>query len=151
VVRGLRYPVQSLLELLASGMTVEDVFADYPDLEREDLLAALARWRDPMALNLYGRANTLTRADFVEAGERLGLRARAITRMIDAIVGAAQDWPDKCGAIGFDDRQTKLLAQTLRTRIGSLRQRSPCQWSSLTAASEPGRPLRRAVHGCRRR
>jgi uncharacterized protein (DUF433 family) len=41
VVRGLRYPVQSLLDLLASGMTVEDVLADYPDLEREDLLAAL--------------------------------------------------------------------------------------------------------------
>lgn len=40
-VRGLRYPVQSLLELLASGMTIEDVLADYPDLEREDLLAAL--------------------------------------------------------------------------------------------------------------
>jgi uncharacterized protein (DUF433 family) len=41
VVRGLRYPVQSLLELLSSGMTIEDVLADYPDLEREDLLAAL--------------------------------------------------------------------------------------------------------------
>ena len=41
VVRGMRYPVQSLLELLASGMTIEDVPADYPDLEAEDLLAAL--------------------------------------------------------------------------------------------------------------
>lgn len=41
VVRGLRYPVQMLLELLASGMSVEEVLADYPDLEREDLLAAL--------------------------------------------------------------------------------------------------------------
>jgi len=41
VVRGMRYPVQSLLELLCSGMTIEDVLADYPDLEREDLLAAL--------------------------------------------------------------------------------------------------------------
>ncbi|MGO8967269.1 DUF433 domain-containing protein [Mycobacterium sp.] len=41
VVRGMRYPVQSLLELLSSGMTIEDVLADYPDLEREDLLAAL--------------------------------------------------------------------------------------------------------------
>jgi len=41
VVRGLRYPVQSLLELLSSGMTMEDVLADYPDLDREDLLAAL--------------------------------------------------------------------------------------------------------------
>jgi uncharacterized protein (DUF433 family) len=41
VVRGLRYPVQSLLELLSSGMTIDDVLADYPDLEREDVLAAL--------------------------------------------------------------------------------------------------------------
>ena len=41
VVRGLRYPVTDLLDLLASGMTIEDVLADYPDLEREDLLAAL--------------------------------------------------------------------------------------------------------------
>ena len=41
VVRGLRYPVDSLLELLASGMTIDEVLADYHDLEREDLLAAL--------------------------------------------------------------------------------------------------------------
>ena len=40
-VRGLRYPVESLLELLASGMTIEEVLDDHPDLEREDLLAAL--------------------------------------------------------------------------------------------------------------
>jgi uncharacterized protein (DUF433 family) len=30
-----------LLELLAYGMTIEEVLADYPDLEHEDLLAAL--------------------------------------------------------------------------------------------------------------
>ncbi|MCE0522832.1 MAG: DUF433 domain-containing protein [Methylacidiphilales bacterium] len=41
-VRGLRYPVPMLLELLSSGMTIEEVLADYEDLEREDLLAALA-------------------------------------------------------------------------------------------------------------
>lgn len=40
-VRGLRYPVQMLLELLSSGMTIDEVLADYPDLERDDLLAAL--------------------------------------------------------------------------------------------------------------
>jgi uncharacterized protein (DUF433 family) len=42
VVRGLRYPVETLLELLSSGMTIEDILADYEDLEREDLLAVLA-------------------------------------------------------------------------------------------------------------
>ncbi len=40
-VRGLRYPVANLLELLASGMTIEEVLEDHPDLERDDLLAAL--------------------------------------------------------------------------------------------------------------
>ena len=40
-VRGLRYPVESLLELLASGMTIDEVIEDHPDLERDDLLAAL--------------------------------------------------------------------------------------------------------------
>jgi uncharacterized protein (DUF433 family) len=41
-VRGLRYPVETLLDLLSSGMTIEAVLADYEDLERDDLLAALA-------------------------------------------------------------------------------------------------------------
>jgi uncharacterized protein (DUF433 family) len=41
-VRGLRYPVETLLELLSSGMTIDEVLADYEDLEREDLLAVLA-------------------------------------------------------------------------------------------------------------
>ena len=39
VIRGLRYPVNSMLELLASGMTIEELLIDYPDLEKEDFLA----------------------------------------------------------------------------------------------------------------
>jgi uncharacterized protein (DUF433 family) len=41
VVRGLRYPVEMLLELLAAGMDFDEILEDYPDLERDDLLAAL--------------------------------------------------------------------------------------------------------------
>lgn len=41
-IRGLRYPVESVLEWLAAGMTVDEILADYEDLEREDILAALA-------------------------------------------------------------------------------------------------------------
>ena len=41
-VRGLRYPVETLLELLSSDMTFEQILADYPDLERDDLLAVLS-------------------------------------------------------------------------------------------------------------
>ncbi len=40
-IRGLRYPVENLLELLASGMTIDEIVADHADLERDDLLAAL--------------------------------------------------------------------------------------------------------------
>ena len=41
-VRGLRYPVQNVLEYLASGMTEAEILADYPDLEAEDLRACQA-------------------------------------------------------------------------------------------------------------
>ena len=41
-IRGLRYPVETILELLSSGMTVAEILDDYDDLEREDILAALA-------------------------------------------------------------------------------------------------------------
>ena len=40
-IRGLRYPVDSMLDLLASGMTIEEILDDYPDLEKDDLLACL--------------------------------------------------------------------------------------------------------------
>jgi len=42
VIRGLRYPVENMLQLLSAGMTIEEILADYEDLEREDLLAVLA-------------------------------------------------------------------------------------------------------------
>jgi uncharacterized protein (DUF433 family) len=38
-IRGLRYPVEFILELLSSGMTIEEILADYEDLEREDIQA----------------------------------------------------------------------------------------------------------------
>jgi uncharacterized protein (DUF433 family) len=42
VIRGLRYPVETILELMSAGMTIDEILADYEDLEREDLLAVLA-------------------------------------------------------------------------------------------------------------
>ena len=41
VIRGLPYPVADVLQLLAGGMSVDQVLADYADLERDDVLAAL--------------------------------------------------------------------------------------------------------------
>ena len=45
-VRGLRYPVETILEYLAGGDSVEDLLAEFPDLEREDILACheISRW-----------------------------------------------------------------------------------------------------------
>ena len=40
-IRGLRYPVENMLELMASGQSIESLLEDYPDLEREDFLACL--------------------------------------------------------------------------------------------------------------
>ena len=40
-VRGLRYPVETILEYLAGGDSAEDLLAEFPDLEREDILACL--------------------------------------------------------------------------------------------------------------
>jgi len=41
-IRGLRYPVETILELLSSGMSPDEILTDYEDLEREDILAALS-------------------------------------------------------------------------------------------------------------
>ena len=40
-VRGLRYPVKMIQDLLNSGMSHAEILADYPDLEAEDLLAVV--------------------------------------------------------------------------------------------------------------
>ena len=41
-VRGLRMPVASILAYLGSGMTAEEILTEWPELEPEDLLQALA-------------------------------------------------------------------------------------------------------------
>jgi len=41
-IRGLRITVYDVLDYLAGGMSEEQILADFPDLEREDIRAALA-------------------------------------------------------------------------------------------------------------
>ena len=41
-IRGLRYPVEFVLETLSSGMSQKEILEDYEDLVAEDLLAAIA-------------------------------------------------------------------------------------------------------------
>lgn len=41
-IRGMRFPVTTLLGYLASGMSQDEVLEDFPFLEKEDILEALA-------------------------------------------------------------------------------------------------------------
>ena len=40
-IRGMRWPVEVILDMLGSEMTIEDILEDHPELEKEDILACL--------------------------------------------------------------------------------------------------------------
>ncbi|MEW6409665.1 MAG: DUF433 domain-containing protein [Nitrospirota bacterium] len=40
-IRGLRITVEQILKALAGGVTAEELLEDYPELEKEDIQAAL--------------------------------------------------------------------------------------------------------------
>jgi uncharacterized protein (DUF433 family) len=42
VISGTRITVSDILEYLASGMSADEIIADFPDLSHEDILATLA-------------------------------------------------------------------------------------------------------------
>jgi uncharacterized protein (DUF433 family) len=49
VIRGLRISVEQILRALAAGVPKDDLLADYPELEEEDLQAVLAYAADRVA------------------------------------------------------------------------------------------------------
>lgn len=40
-IRGMRWPVEVIIDMLGSGMTNEEILEDHPELEKEDILACL--------------------------------------------------------------------------------------------------------------
>ena len=40
-IRGMRWPVEVILDLLGSEMTMEEILEDHPELEKEDIIASL--------------------------------------------------------------------------------------------------------------
>jgi uncharacterized protein (DUF433 family) len=40
-IRGMRIPVSLIINLVANGMTTEEIIKEYPDLEQEDIKEAL--------------------------------------------------------------------------------------------------------------
>lgn len=41
-IRHMRWPVEVIIDLIGSGMSFEDILGDHLELEKEDILAALA-------------------------------------------------------------------------------------------------------------
>jgi uncharacterized protein (DUF433 family) len=50
-IRGMRWPVEVIIDMLGSGMTTDEILADHPELEKEDILASLQYAK----LNLSGK------------------------------------------------------------------------------------------------
>ncbi len=40
-IRGMRWPVEVIIDMLGSGMTTDEILNDHPELEKEDILASL--------------------------------------------------------------------------------------------------------------
>lgn len=40
-IRGMRWPVEVVIDMLGSGMSIDQILEDHPELEREDILASL--------------------------------------------------------------------------------------------------------------
>lgn len=40
-IRGMRWPVEVIIDMLGSGMSIHEILEDHPELEREDILASL--------------------------------------------------------------------------------------------------------------
>lgn len=52
-IRGMRWPVEVIIDMLGSGMTNEEILEDHPELEKEDILASLN------FVNLYLKGQTI--------------------------------------------------------------------------------------------
>lgn len=77
-------------------------------------------WRDPMALDLYGRANKIGHAHIVTAAERLGIPARAATRMLHHLCAKGRTWVERLDEIGFDEPTTTRMSELVTRRLAEL-------------------------------
>lgn len=55
IVRGMRWPVEVILDMLSAGMSAEQIIADHSELEKEDIIACLSYAR----LSVSGEAYQL--------------------------------------------------------------------------------------------
>jgi uncharacterized protein (DUF433 family) len=53
IVRGMRWPVEVILDMLSAGMTSEEIISDHPELEKEDIIACLNYARLSVSGEIY--------------------------------------------------------------------------------------------------
>lgn len=65
-IRGMRWPVEVIIDMLSSGMSTEEILNDHPELEKEDILASLHFAK--LSLSVQSKLNSAF--DFLEASEK---------------------------------------------------------------------------------
>jgi uncharacterized protein (DUF433 family) len=53
-IRGMRMTVQDVLEYLASGMSIDEILEDFPNLTKDDILACLSFAAHKEKTEIYG-------------------------------------------------------------------------------------------------
>jgi uncharacterized protein (DUF433 family) len=57
IIRGMRWPVEVILDMLSSGMSSAEIISDHPELEKEDIMACLNYARLSVSCETYIVAN----------------------------------------------------------------------------------------------
>lgn len=85
-----------------------------------DLLSTLPYGDQRMALKFEGRDDHLKRQDFIDFGERHGVKAPATRAILDDICKVADEWIDRLGEIGLGNKKTAHLRQVMLKRKADL-------------------------------
>ena len=81
-----------------------------------DLVATLPYGDRTMALGFEGRNDNLKARDFIAFGERFGVRAPAMRRILHDLVKLSAPWLARLSEIGLSGAQTKDLAKVMQKR-----------------------------------
>ncbi|WP_164010665.1 HipA domain-containing protein [Pyxidicoccus trucidator] len=111
-----------------------------------DVLTTLPYGDRLMALQFEGRNDNLKRAHFIDFGERYGVKEGAIVKLLDKLCDVAESWMERLEEAGFDERETRRLRETMRKRLGELREAPPVvSERPLVSPAEPQTPAMSTV------
>ena len=85
-----------------------------------DLLSTLPYGDRRLALPMEGRDDNLKAADFVRFGERIGLRAPAVERMLAQLRAKVSQAVQRLAEIGLPTKETQHLTQVMTERLAHL-------------------------------